>query len=328
MAFEIWTADERERARVTVTRKREAWKRDTELERHFYDTAKLVCETREEQEEAVLAAAAAPAGDAGRLDRLRNARRAWTRSDEFFKILEVKARYGFKAAERMFEGGADVHGFTEEEGKRLGKVLKQLEDETKEKTGRKRKEQDNDEETEHRMVISGGGSGFGGGGSLSGSNMGHYNSPGGGNFNQFSGTYNPGWGYDPAQVALAFGYQQGGGWPTAGANWSGNGSGWMGPGTGQGVGTGGGGVVAKKKGACNNCGGLDHFSYNPICPNFAIHMQQLKAKAETYRKMESGGGESTDRTLALRGPSGIKYKMLIVDESICNDCRMKEYKVV
>ena len=57
LAFEIWTADERERARVTVTRKREAWKRDTELERHFYDTAKLVCETREEQEEAVLAAA-------------------------------------------------------------------------------------------------------------------------------------------------------------------------------------------------------------------------------------------------------------------------------
>ena len=56
LAFENWTADERERARVTVTRKREAWKRDTELERHFYDTAKLVFETREEQEEAVLAA--------------------------------------------------------------------------------------------------------------------------------------------------------------------------------------------------------------------------------------------------------------------------------
>ena len=71
-----------------------------------------------------------PAGNAGRADRLRNARRAWTRSDKFFKILEVKARYGFKAVERMFDGGADVHGFVEEEGKRLGKVLKQLEDET------------------------------------------------------------------------------------------------------------------------------------------------------------------------------------------------------
>ena len=50
LAFEDWTADERERMRVAVTRRREAWKWDTELERHFSDTAKLVCETREEQE--------------------------------------------------------------------------------------------------------------------------------------------------------------------------------------------------------------------------------------------------------------------------------------
>ena len=68
LAFEDWTADERERMRVAVTRRREAWKWDTELERHFSDTAKLVCETREEQEEAVLAAAAVPAGNAGRAE--------------------------------------------------------------------------------------------------------------------------------------------------------------------------------------------------------------------------------------------------------------------
>ena len=50
-------------------------------------------------------------------------------------------------------------------------------------------------------------------------------------------------------------------------------------------------------------------SYNPICPNFSIHMQQLAAKAETIRKTGNGGGENSDRTLALRGPSGIKYNM-------------------
>ena len=121
LAFEDWTVDKRERARVTVTRKIEAWKRDTELERHFYDTAKLVCETREEQEEAVLAAAVVPAGNAGRADRLRNARRAWTRSDEFFKILEVKARYGFKAAERMFDGGPMCTGLRRRKGRGSGK---------------------------------------------------------------------------------------------------------------------------------------------------------------------------------------------------------------
>ena len=93
LAFEDWTVDERERARAAVTRRREAWKRDTELERHFSDTAKLVCETREEQEEAVLAAVAVPAGTEGRAERLRNARRAWIRSDEFFKRLEVTAKY-------------------------------------------------------------------------------------------------------------------------------------------------------------------------------------------------------------------------------------------
>ena len=75
------------------------------------------------------------------------------------------------------------------------------------------------------------------------------------------------------------------------------------------MGNGGGGVVAKKKGACNNCGGLDHFSYNPICPNFAIHMQQLAAKAETYRKMGNGGGENTDRTLALRAVFRIRIHL-------------------
>ena len=179
LAFEDWMADKRDRARVAVTRRREAWKRDTELEWHFSDTAKLVCETREEQEEAVLAAVAVPGRNAGRADRLRNARRAWTRSDEFFKRLEVQAKYGFKAAERMFDGGADVHGFTEEDEKRLGKVLKQLEDETKEKTGRKRKEQDTEDEPEHRMVASGGG----GGGGFGGGNMGYFNGPAGGNFN-------------------------------------------------------------------------------------------------------------------------------------------------
>ena len=93
----------------------------------------------------------------------------------------------------------------------------------------------------------------------------------------------------------------------AGANWSANGSGWPGSGTGQAVDNGGGGAMAKKKGACNNCGRLDHLSYNPICPNFSIHIQQLAAKAETIRKMGNGSGENSDRTLALRGPSGIKY---------------------
>ena len=52
---------------------------------------------------------------------------------------------------------------------------------------------------------------------------------------------------------------------------------------------------------------MDHLSYNPICPNFSIHMQQLVAKAETIRKTGNGGGENSDRTLVLRGLSGIKY---------------------
>ena len=94
------------------------------------------------------------------------------------------------------------------------------------------------------MVASGGGGGgFEGGGGFGGGNTAYFNGPAGGNFNQLGGTYNPGWGYDPAQAAAAFGYQQGGGWPMAGANWSANGSGWPGSGTGQAADNGVGGAV-------------------------------------------------------------------------------------
>ena len=60
-----------------------------------------------------------------------------------------------------------------------------------------------------------------------------------------------------------------------------------------------------KKKICINCGSNDHVSYNPVCPNFIIHMQQLAAKAATIQRSAASQGQvSADRTVALRDGKG------------------------
>ena len=75
LGFEAWTAEERERARAGGARRRESWKRDTDLERHFSDTAAVVAEAREQQETAVMAAVRLAADAAGREERRRRSAR-------------------------------------------------------------------------------------------------------------------------------------------------------------------------------------------------------------------------------------------------------------
>ena len=50
------------------------------------------------------------------------------------------------------------------------------------------------------------------------------------------------------------------------------------------------GLVNKKK-ICINCGSNDHISYNPVCLNFNIHMQQLAAKAATIQRSAVSQGQ-------------------------------------
>ena len=61
------------------------------------------------------------------------------------------------------------------------------------------------------------------------------------------------------------------------------------------------GLVNKKK-ICINCGCNNHISYNHICPNFNIHMQQLAATIQ--RLAASQGQASADSTVALRDGKG------------------------
>ena len=178
LAFEAWTAEERERARAGVARRRESWRRETELERHFSDTAAVVAEAREQQEMAVMAAVGMAVDAPGREERLRADRRLWTRLDECYKRLEVSAKYGVVAAERMFDTRTDVDGITQEEEKKLAKILKQLEEETKDRTGKKRKGPEGEVEKDNRGTAGGatayGGymqQGSGGGGPFVGAGM-------------------------------------------------------------------------------------------------------------------------------------------------------------
>ena len=227
LAFETMAAEQRETARLATTRRRDAWKKDTELERHLHSTAEVTAVTRTELEDAVVAAGLLPEEDITKVAKLRAGRRAWTRMDNMYKRLEVATKFGLTAAERLFGAQEEVEGITQEEEKRLVKVLKQLQDETKEKTGRKRKDREETDEAKFRQqenyMTYGGGGGF---------------------------------------------RQMGGGMPTQ-APW------------------------------------FDHVSYNPVCPNFIIHMQQLAAKAATIQRSAASQGQvSADRTVALRDGKG------------------------
>ena len=56
LAFETMAAEQRETARLATTRRRNTWKKDTELERHLYSTAEVTAITRTEFEDVVVAA--------------------------------------------------------------------------------------------------------------------------------------------------------------------------------------------------------------------------------------------------------------------------------
>ena len=325
LAFETMAAEQRETARLATTRRRDTWKRDTELERHLHSTAEVTAATRTEFEDAVVAAGLLPAEDITKEAKLRAGRRAWTRMDNLYKRLEVATKFGLKAAERLFDAQEEVEGITQEEEKRLTKVLKQLEDETKEKTGRKRRDREETDEAEYRpqenYMMYGGGGGYG--------------QMGGGMPMQAP------WGWDPAQ-GQGYGYGPTGGWPGFGGGpmafgqggqiqyqgSSGGNSAAAGAAT-TGQGADKGGLVNKKK-ICINCGSNDHISYNPICPNYSIHMQQLAAKAANIQRTAASQGQaSTDRTVALRdgkGESHIKImntNTTLIDVSITRHTEFK-----
>ena len=57
-----------------------------------------------------------------------------------------------------------------------------------------------------------------------------------------------------------------------------------------------------RKRPCNNCGSLDHWSYNSNCPNYHLYVAGLQAKAETAKKMATGS-VSTPKT------EGKEYKI-------------------
>jgi len=72
-----------------------------------------------------------------------------------------------------------------------------------------------------------------------------------------------------------------------------------------------GGVPVKKRYPCDNCGSVDHWKSNPVCPNFHLFLQLQAAKAEEIRKgstpatpaAATGGAQATTGN----GSGGIFY---------------------
>ena len=297
LSFENVLKEDREMFRASTARKREAWKRDTELERLLYSTASAVATTRDEFEDAVRAAGAMAADVPEKEARLRAARRSWSRMDEVYKRLEVAAKYGLGVAEEVFDAQTEVDGITQEQEKKLGRVLKKMEENVKEKTSRKRREGGLYEELDTRGAADGGFSGGFGGGSF-----GPYTAAPAFWDPNFTATA-PGYGYGTAPVWQGYGmppplsygqpsqmFQQGNFNNAAAGGQDGAGQTTKAP-------------IAKRKTICINCGAHDHVSYNPACTNYHIHLQQLAAKAESLRRAAAAHG-GIDRTVALRDGSG------------------------
>jgi len=78
---------------------------------------------------------------------------------------------------------------------------------------------------------------------------------------------------------------------------------------------GGSGSQPKRKHPCDNCGSMDHWKYQPVCPNYHIHLAQQEAKHQAFRQQATaaagqGGQSAADKTVALIPRQG-KSKIFI-----------------
>ena len=95
----------------------------------------------------------------------------------------------------------------------------------------------------------------------------------------------------------------------------------------------GGGVVPKKKHPCDNCGSMDHWKYQPVCPNFHIHLAQQQAKHASMRggqqQMAVGTAPKTeDGTVAVIPRQGeSKVKLGYMQSSISLQQSVTDYRL-
>jgi hypothetical protein len=334
LKYESMTEDARRQDRLDRYRWREGWERNTIERRFCYTAATMVALALEEQEDNVLKVAVAEF--AGKDAVLQGMRRTATDLQKVYLQLETASKYGFNITEKFFERKSAVQGLTEEQEKLLKAIIKE---ETGEVSGSKSKKAKQDSSSEESKAGgSGGGVGQGwgdggqGGGSGGGAGPGWgfappfpYTQPNMGSFAAgYPGMMMSGWPAPPSQGFGGGGYGGGGqygmvgqqgmagqqSYPQQGSGYGHGGTG--GGGTQGGAGTSGRGTGnTKRRYPCDNCGSMEHWKYEVVCPKYHLHLEQLAAKHAGARGQQGGaaGGQQGSQ-LALPPPPPGKIYLL------------------
>jgi hypothetical protein len=263
--YENMTDEARRRQRQDRLRMREVWPRDTQEGRLYYESAKAIAAMWEACEDAIVGLGGEERGkeDAA----IGVLRQAVGQARQAYNRLDMAAKLGLNAVDKVFDRTAGVQDLDEEEEKLVKAFLKEEGSAGGGKVQKKRehaaKPYDRDEDETGRVQPS------------PSAGAGAYGVGAGHMFN---------WGMGQQQqhpfamqiTAPSFG----GGIPTMGG-WSPMGM-MMPTGTMHMAGgmQGGGqtGSAGRRKHPCDNCGAMDHWKYQPVCPNFHMHLEQQAAK--------------------------------------------------
>jgi hypothetical protein len=68
---------------------------------------------------------------------------------------------------------------------------------------------------------------------------------------------------------------------------------------------------------CDNCGQLGHWKYQPVCPNYHVHLESLHQAAEAYRGGAGAAAAAGDSAQAVTGAAVVPYTGRILWSDNC-----------
>jgi hypothetical protein len=289
LPYETMTEEARRLQRQEKISKMEMWDKNTQEKRFYYEAGKAAAADGELFEDALLAVNALDGVDKAAIQAL--LRRGALQAKKAWKRAEMASKLGLDAIDKVYNRMGDLQDLDEEEAKLVKEYLKEA---GKNDGGGKAKKKEDSPKPYDRGEGSAAasatpGMGFGWGmGQQFPMNVGMGGMSGMG----FSGMAAAGW---PGMMMMQPGILQGGGMAMqqgpaqygnmqyGNAQQSDNSAGSYGGGGGQ-----GGAVQQKRKHPCDNCGAMGHWKYQPVCPNFHIHLAQQQAKHVAAQQAAAG----------------------------------------
>jgi hypothetical protein len=289
--YENMTDEARRRQRQDRLRMREVWPRDTQEGRLYYESAKAIASMWEACEDAIFGLGGDERGKEETA--IGVLRQAVGQARQAYKRLDMAAKLGLNAVDKVFDRTAGEQDLDEEEEKLVKAFLKEEGSAGGGKVQKKREhaakpyDRSEDEIGRAQPSPSAGMGGYGVG-------AGHMLNWGMGQQQQYT--------FAMPMTAPSFGggILTMGGWSPMGMMMP---SGTMHtPGGMQGGGQTGG--AGKRKHPCDNCGAMDHWKYQPVCPNLHMHLEQQAAKHLASRQQTGQQAASPSGTAASPAADG------------------------